>query len=69
MSIKTSIIIPSRSAQYLKQTVQSHLDKAEGEVEVIVYMAVGGLTQTKCRLMTHGLSECIRGMMTITRHA
>ena len=31
-----SVIIPSRSAQYLKQTVNDLLTKAEGEVEVIV---------------------------------
>ncbi len=31
-----SIIIPSRSAQYLKKTVDDLLNKAEGEVEVIV---------------------------------
>lgn len=31
-----SCIIPSRSAQWLKKTVQDLLDKAEGEVEVIV---------------------------------
>lgn len=31
-----SIIIPSRSAQWLKQTVESLLDNAEGEIEVIV---------------------------------
>lgn len=31
-----SSIIPSRSPQWLKQTVQDLLDKAEGEVEVIV---------------------------------
>lgn len=31
-----SVIIPSRSAQYLRQTVNDLLTKAEGEVEVIV---------------------------------
>src|SRR5665213_1214818 len=31
-----SIIIPSRSAQWLKKTVEDLLNKAEGEVEVIV---------------------------------
>lgn len=31
-----SIVIPSRSAQYLKKTVQGLLNNAEGEVEVIV---------------------------------
>lgn len=31
-----SVIIPSRSAQWLKKTVQDLLDKAEGEVEVII---------------------------------
>ncbi len=31
-----SAIIPSRSAQYLKQTVEDLLNKAEGDVEVIV---------------------------------
>ena len=31
-----SVIIPSRSAQWLKKTVQDLLDKARGEIEVIV---------------------------------
>ena len=31
-----SVIIPSRSAQWLRQTVEDLLNKAEGEVEVIV---------------------------------
>lgn len=31
-----SVIIPSRSPQYLKRTVQDLLEKADGEVEVIV---------------------------------
>jgi hypothetical protein len=31
-----SCIIPSRSAQYLRKTVTDLLDKAEGDVEVIV---------------------------------
>src|SRR3990167_1350926 len=31
-----SVIIPSRSAQWLKKTVEDLLNKAEGEVEVIV---------------------------------
>ncbi len=31
-----SVIIPSRSAQWLKQTVEDLLNKAEGDVEVIV---------------------------------
>lgn len=33
---KVSVVIPSRSAQWLKKTVQDLLDKAEGDVEVIV---------------------------------
>jgi hypothetical protein len=33
-----SVVIPSRSPQFLKQTVQDLLDKAEGEVEVIVVL-------------------------------
>lgn len=33
-----SIVIPSRSPQYLKKTVQGLLDNAEGEVEVIVVL-------------------------------
>lgn len=33
---KVSVIIPSRSAQWLKQTVNAALGKAEGSVEVIV---------------------------------
>src|ERR1035437_9642853 len=31
-----SCVIPSRSAQYLKKTVEDLLNKAEGEVEVVV---------------------------------
>lgn len=31
-----SVIIPSRSPQYLKRTVQDLLEKAEGEIEIIV---------------------------------
>lgn len=31
-----SVIIPSRSAQYLKKTVEACLNRAEGEVEVVV---------------------------------
>lgn len=34
--MKVSCIIPSRSAQWLKKTVQDLLDKAEGDVEVVV---------------------------------
>ena len=30
-----SIIIPSRSPQYLYQTVEDLLNKAEGEIEII----------------------------------
>ncbi len=33
-----SVVIPSRSPQYLKKTVQGLLDNAEGEVEVIVVL-------------------------------
>lgn len=33
---KLSIIIPSRSPQYLNQTVQDLLNKAKGEIEVII---------------------------------
>jgi len=33
-----SVIIPSRSAQWLKKTVEDLLNKAEGEVEVIVVL-------------------------------
>ena len=36
MSKKLSIIIPSRSPQYLKKTVNDLLSKAEGEVEVLI---------------------------------
>lgn len=35
-TIMLSVVIPSRSAQWLKQTVQSLLDKAGGDIEIIV---------------------------------
>lgn len=36
MNATTSIIIPSRSPQWLKKTVEDLLNKAEGGVEVVV---------------------------------